>query len=49
MPYSSESFKSFNPTGEIIVALLLIGVLAILAIVVGILAKHADPTKKPRG
>ena len=49
MPYSSESFKSFNPTGEIIVALLIIGVLMILAIVVGILAKKADPTKKPRG
>ena len=49
MPYSSESFKSFNPTGEIIVALLIIGVLMILAIVVGILAKKADPIKKPKG
>lgn len=49
MPYTSESLKSFNPTGEIIVALLLIGVLMILAIVVGFLAKKADPTKKPKG
>lgn len=49
MPYNSESFKSFNPTGEIITALLLIGVLIILAIVVGILARKADPTKKPKG
>ena len=42
-------FKSFNPSGEIIVALGVILVLIILAIVVGILAKRADPLKRPKG
>lgn len=49
MPYTSDSFSSFNPTGEIIMALILIGVLIILTIFVGILARKADYTKKPKG
>lgn len=44
-----ETYKSFNPSGEIIVALAIIGVLIILAIIVGILAKKADPLKRPKG
>ena len=44
-----ETYKSFNPTGEIIVALGIICVLIILAIIVGILAKKADPLKRPKG
>ena len=44
-----ETYKSFNPSGEIIVALAIIAVLLVLAIIVGILAKHADPLKRPRG
>ena len=44
-----ETYKSFNPSGEIIVALGIIIVLIILAIIVGILAKKADPLKRPKG
>ena len=44
-----DIFKSFNPSGEIIVALGIICVLIILAIIVGILAKRADPLKRPKG
>ena len=44
-----EIYKSFNPSGEIIVALGIILVLIILAIIVGILAKTANPLKRPRG
>lgn len=44
-----ETYKSFNPSGEVIVALAIIGVLIILAIIVGILAKKADPLKRPKG
>lgn len=44
-----ETYKSFNPTGEIIVALGVIGVLIVLAIIIGILAKKADPLKRPKG
>lgn len=39
----------FNPSGEAIIALFIIGVLIILAIIVGILAKRADPLKRPKG
>ena len=42
-------FKTFNPTGEIIVALGIILVLILLAIYVGIRAKFADPLKRPKG
>lgn len=42
-------WKTFNPSGEIIVALIIIGILIILAIIVGILAKCADPLKRPKG
>lgn len=42
-------FKTFNPSGEVIVALLIIAILIVLAIVVGILARRADPLKKPKG
>lgn len=42
-------FKSFNPSGEIIVALGIIFVLIVLAIIVGIKAKRADPLKRPKG
>lgn len=44
-----ETYKRFNPTGDIIIALIIMGVLAILAIIVGILAKKADPLKRPKG
>ena len=44
-----ETYKSFNPSGEIIVALAIIAVLIFLAIVVGILAKTTDPLKRPKG
>lgn len=44
-----ETYKSFNPSGEIIVALGIIFVLIILAITIGILAKKADPLKRPKG
>ena len=44
-----ETFKSFNPSGEIIVALAIIFVLIVLAIIVGIKAKKADPLKRPKG
>lgn len=44
-----NTYKSFNPTGDIIVALIVIGVLIVLAIIVGILARRADPLKKPKG
>lgn len=46
--FSEENFK-FNPSGETIITLLIVLVLIILFIVVGSLAKHADPTKKPKG
>ena len=42
-------WQKFNPTGEIIVALIIIGILIVLAIIVGILAKKADPLKRPKG
>lgn len=44
-----DTYKSFNPTGEVIIALAIIGVLIVLAIIVGILAKRADPLKRPKG
>ncbi len=44
-----NTWKSFNPSGEVIIALAIIGVLIILAIIVGILAKKADPLKRPKG
>jgi F-type H+-transporting ATPase subunit a len=44
-----ETYKTFNPSGEVIVALGIIFVLLILAIIVGILAKRADPLKRPKG
>ena len=44
-----ETYKSFNPSGEVIVALGVIFVLLVLAIIVGILAKKADPLKRPKG
>ena len=44
-----ETFKSFNPSGEIIIALAIIFVLIVLAIIVGIMSKRADPLKRPRG
>ncbi len=44
-----ETYKSFNPSGEVIIALAIIAVLIVLAIIVGILAKRADPLKRPRG
>jgi len=44
-----EELTTFNPSGEIIVALMVIGVLIILAIIVGIMAKKADFHKRPRG
>ena len=47
--YSDPSiFKSFNPSGEIIVALAIAFILIVLAIIVGILAKKADPLKRTR-
>jgi len=49
MPYNSETLKQFNLSGEVIVALIIIGVLIVLAITVGILAKKADFKKRPKG
>lgn len=43
------TWNSFNPSGEVIVALFVIGILVILAIVVGILARRANPLKRPKG
>lgn len=42
-------WKTFNPSGETIVALGIIVFLIVLAIIVGILARKADPLKKPKG
>ena len=42
-------WTTFNPSGEIIVALAVAAVLIVLAIIVGILARHADPLKRPKG
>lgn len=47
--YNAETLSKFNPSGEVIIALILIGILIILAIVVGILAKRADYKKRPKG
>ena len=44
-----ETYKTFNPSGEVIVALGIICTLIIFAIIVGILAKRADPLKRPKG
>ena len=44
-----ETYKTFNPSGEVIVALGIICVLLVLAIIVGILANRADPLKRPKG
>ena len=44
-----ETYKTFNPSGEVMVALGIICVLLVLAIIVGILAKRADPLKRPKG
>ena len=42
-------FKSFNPSGEIIIGLAIALLLIVLAIIVGIQAKHADPLKPSKG
>ena len=42
-------FKSFNPSGEIIIGLAIAFILIVLAIIVGILAKRADPLKPSKG
>lgn len=44
-----ETYKSFNPTGEIIIALAIVAFLIILFAIIGILAKKADPLKRPKG
>ena len=46
---NSEVYKTFNPSGEVIIALAIIFVLVVLAIIVGVLAKKADPLKRPKG
>lgn len=48
--YSNPSiFKSFNPSGEIIIGLAIAFVLIVLAIITGILAKRANPLKPSKG
>jgi len=47
--YSKENIFKFNPTGEIIMAWIVIGILIILAIIIGILARKADFRKRPKG
>ena len=42
-------FKSFNPSGEIIIGLAIALLLVILAIIVGIKAKRANPLKPSKG
>ena len=44
-----NTYKSFNPSGEIIIGLAIAFILIILAIIVGILAKRADPLKPSKG
>lgn len=46
---SIEELTKFDPSGEVIIALMIIGVLIILAIIVGILARKADFHKRPKG
>lgn len=39
----------FNPSGALLSSLIIMAIVAILAIIVGIVARHADPLKAPRG
>lgn len=48
LPYD-ESSLIWSPTGETIVALAVMAFLAIMAIIVFILVKKADPIKRPKG
>ncbi len=47
--YSKEDFLTWDIAGETIVALIVVGILIILAIVIFILAKRANPLKRPKG
>ena len=42
-------WKTFNPSGELLVTLGIVFVLIVLAIIVGIKARRADPLKRPKG
>lgn len=42
-------WKTFNPSGELLVTFGIIFVLIILAVIVGIEARRADPLKRPKG
>jgi len=44
-----KTWTTFNPSGEIIIALIVVGILIVLAITIGILANRADPLKRPKG
>ncbi|MBP5091089.1 MAG: F0F1 ATP synthase subunit A [Bacilli bacterium] len=44
-----ESLFDLNPSGALISSLTIMFIIAVLAIIVGILAKRADPLKRPRG
>lgn len=44
-----DRMLEFNPSGETIVFVAICLILAIVAIIVGILAKKADPLKRPKG
>lgn len=44
-----DSFFTIDIPGEVYSSLIVMGIIAILCIIVGILAKKADPLKKPKG
>lgn len=47
--YSIDDFKTWDIAGETIVALFIIAFLIILSFIIFILAKRADPLKRPKG
>lgn len=47
--YFGPDFFEFHLSGPVISSLTIMAILAILSIIVGILAKRADPTKAPKG
>ena len=44
-----ETLFDFNPSGALISSLFVMLIVVVLAIVVGIMAKKADPLKRPKG
>ncbi|MCI7212985.1 MAG: hypothetical protein MR467_02405, partial [Bacillales bacterium] len=47
--YFGPDFFEFHLSGPVISSLTIMAILAILSIIIGILAKRADPTKAPKG